>query len=268
MAVRVDKLTGGKGNKLARVYKLTGGEGIRTAKKGRTAVNIKLKPKNKKDGDVFYFASMPESIRRSMGAKMQSFDIVSKGTVKVPKGTEAREYSWDGVFFGPDRKNEPLVKKKYWKQPQKCVKILRKWMDRGTALNLIVSGSINVDVTITSLEFEDFGAYGDIRYSIKFTQKRALKVYTTKELKIATFAKKTKERGNKNDEAQTGKGNYTVVSSDTLWTIAARHCGGSENWPRLYDANAGTIEEAARAHGKSSSDHGHWIYPGTVLVLV
>lgn len=230
-------------------------------------MNIKLKPKNKKDGDAFYFASLPESIRRSYGAKMQSFDIISKGTVKVPKGIQPNEYSWEGVFFGKSKKKETIVKKKYWKDPKKCVKTLRAWMQKGTVLNLVISGTgINTDVVISSFEAEHFGAYGNIRYTIKLMQKRTLKIYTTKELKIATFVKKTKERAGKNDENP--KGNYTVVSRDNLWTIAARHCGGSANWPKLYDANADTIEAAARAHGRSSSDHGHWIYPGTVLVLV
>lgn len=232
-------------------------------------MNIKLKPKNKKDGDVFYFASLPESIRRSMGAKMQTFDIISKGTVKIPKGTETREYSWDGVFFGESKKKEPIVKTKYWKPPRQCVKILREWMNKGVVLNLVVGGMFNIDVTIASLDFENYGAHGNIKYTIKFAQKRALKIYTTKELKIASFTKKTKERNSKNDDGgQNSKGNYTVVSGDTLWGIATKHCGGGTNWTKLYDANAGTIEAAAKAHGKSSSDHGHWIWPGTVLVLV
>lgn len=230
-------------------------------------VTIKLKPKKKKKGKAFYFASLPESVKRSMGAKVQSFDTIAKGTIKVPKGSETREYSWEGVFFGKSKKKEAIVKEQYWKKPKKCVKILRDWMDKGTVLNLVVSGEgINKDVTITSLTFENYGAYGNIRYSIKLSQKRALKIYTTKELKVGAPAQKIKERDGGDDGSP--KGNYTVVSGDTLWGIAERHCGGSGNWTKLYDANAGTIEAAAAAHGKSSSDHGHWIWPGTVLVLV
>lgn len=229
-------------------------------------MNIKLKPKKKQDGKAFYFPSLPESVKRSMGAKVQSFDTIAKGTIKAPKGSETREYSWDGVFFGESRKNEPIVKKKHWMRPKRCVKTLRDWMDKGTPLNLVVSGEINKDVTIASLTFENFGAYGDIKYSIKLLQKRGMKIYTTKELKVGAMAKKTKERPSGDDGGQ--KGSYTVVSGDTLWGIAEKHCGGSGNWTKLYDANAGVIEAAAAAHGKSSSDHGRWIWPGTALVLV
>ena len=123
------------------------------------------------------------------------------------------------------------------------------------------------------LNVEEYGAYGNVRYTITLTQYRKLKIYTTKELEIAskdkkTKSKKTKERSGKNDDNSQKKGNYTVVKGDTLWSISARYCGGSKNWPKLYDANADTIEKEAKRRGMSSSDHGHWIFPGEVLILV
>jgi nucleoid-associated protein YgaU len=60
---------------------------------------------------------------------------------------------------------------------------------------------------------------------------------------------------------------YTIVSGDTLWGIASRTYGDGGRWTDVYNANAGVIEDAARSHGKASSDNGHWIYPGTTLVL-
>lgn len=228
-------------------------------------MNIKLEPKKKEDGSAFYFASLPESIQGTMEASMQTFQVISRGTIKVPKGSGVKEFKWNGEFFGKSKKNEPIVKIKKWKSPKKSVKQLKKWMDKGAILNLVISGTwINMDVTISSFHVEEYGAYGNVKYTITLTQYRYIKIYTTKELKIASYAKKTKERtGDTNS-----KGNYTVVSGDTLWGIAARYCGGGPNWPKLYDANAATIEEEARKHGRANSDHGHWIWPGEVLVLV
>lgn len=60
---------------------------------------------------------------------------------------------------------------------------------------------------------------------------------------------------------------HTVVSGDTLWALAKRYYGSGAKYTIIYDANASTIEAAAKAHGKSSSNHGHWIYPGTVLTI-
>ena len=36
---------------------------------------------------------------------------------------------------------------------------------------------------------------------------------------------------------------------------------------KVTASNAGTIEAEAKKHGKSSSDHGHWIWPGEVLTI-
>lgn len=36
----------------------------------------------------FTFSSLPEKISGSLGTKYQTYDIISQGAVKVPKGTE------------------------------------------------------------------------------------------------------------------------------------------------------------------------------------
>lgn len=226
-------------------------------------MNIKLIPKK---GLKFTFPALPEKIQVKYGAKYQSFEIISKGTVKIPKGTDAAEITWDGVFFGEAKKQEPIVKEKYWREPDECVNIISNFMKKETVLNLIVTKTwINVDVTISSFQPRPVGAYGNIEYTITFVQKKPLRIYTTKELKKRTAAKKTRQR---NDSGATsGDSTYTVMSGDTLWKIAVKKFGNSTKWTAIYDANKKTIESAAKAHGKSSSDHGHWIWPGEVLKI-
>lgn len=63
------------------------------------------------------------------------------------------------------------------------------------------------------------------------------------------------------------RGSYTVKSGDTLWAIAAARMGSGAKWPRLYAENQAVIEREARRRGRSGSAGGHWIYPGTVLVI-
>lgn len=230
-------------------------------------MNIKLIPAGKGKSKKFTFPALPEKIQGKYGAKYQSFDIISKGTVKIPKGTDVTEIAWDGVFFGKSKRKEPIVKRKNWKAPDKCVKILNDFMKDGTVLNLIVAGTwINMDVTISSFQPRAVGAYGNIEYSITFVQKKPLKIYTTNELKIAEYVKKTVPRNDSSDSSGGGS-SYTVVPGDTLWGIAARMLGGGSNWTRIYDANAAVIEEWARKYGRAGSDHGHWIYPGEVLTI-
>ena len=85
-------------------------------------MNIKLIPVG--NGSKFTFPALPEKIRGKEAAKYQIFDIISQGTVKVPQGTDVTEITWDGVFFGPSKKNEPIVQKNHWRDPIECVNIL------------------------------------------------------------------------------------------------------------------------------------------------
>ena len=64
-----------------------------------------------------------------------------------------------------------------------------------------------------------------------------------------------------------GGGNYSVVSGDTLWGIAKQFYGTGTKYDLIYEANKEIIEASAKDHGKSGSSNGHWIYPGTQLVI-
>lgn len=60
---------------------------------------------------------------------------------------------------------------------------------------------------------------------------------------------------------------YTVKPGDTLWAIAKAYLGDGNKYPQIYNANKDIIEKTARNHGKTDSDNGHLIWPGTVLVV-
>lgn len=64
-----------------------------------------------------------------------------------------------------------------------------------------------------------------------------------------------------------GGGTYTVVAGDTLWAIAKKYYGSGTKHSIIYNANSEVIEAAAKAHGKSNSSNGHWIWGGTVLTI-
>ncbi|MCI9412362.1 MAG: LysM peptidoglycan-binding domain-containing protein [Eubacterium sp.] len=218
------------------------------------------------DGNKFVFALMPETIHAGYAAKCQSFDLISQGTVRVPKGTEVPEISWNGEFFGASRRKLAGIDQDNWQNPNDCVRILRDWMNKKTELTLIISGTwINMEVKIISFKTELHGGYGDVSYSIVFEKVRDLKIFNTKESKIGK-KKKIKPRTNTlyqiipSERVRT----YTVKKGDTLIGIARRK---DTTWQKLYNKNKAVIEKTARKHGKANSDHGHWIWPGTKLVI-
>ena len=230
-------------------------------------MDIKLIPVE--GGERFTFSILPEEIKGRSAAKHQSIDIISKGTIKIPKGTDVTTYSWDCVFFGETKRHESMVKSDVWRDPIECVNLLMGYMEQGTLLNLIVTDTwINVDVTISSFQAIPYGAFGNVKYSIEFVVKTPIEIYTTKEIKISNYSKKTKSRNNKKKNNKNKKGSYTVKSGDTLWSIAAKHCGGGKNWTKLYKKNKAVIENTAKKHGKKSSDNGRFIWSGEVLILV
>ena len=146
-------------------------------------------------------------------------------------------------------------------------------MEKGKVLTLIVSKTwINMDVTIASFETTAYGAFGNVKYSISFVKNRPLEVRTTKEAKIGKKKKTKKRQKNKKTAKSKGSGNtasasYTVKSGDTLWGIAASKLGSGASWKKIYDKNKTVIEAEAKRRGRSNSDCGHWIYPGTTLAI-
>lgn len=57
---------------------------------------------------------------------------------------------------------------------------------------------------------------------------------------------------------------YKVQSGDVLWSIGSKYGKSADDF---YNANEGTIEDTAHQHGFVSSEGGHWIFPGEVLVV-
>lgn len=220
------------------------------------------------NGTPFYFSLMPEQISVKYGAKYQTFDTISRGTVKVPRGTDVTSVSWSSEFFGAKRQNEPIVNSSYWQAPETCRGIIEGYIENETVLTLIITDiCLNIDVTVSSFEVTGYGAFGNLKYSITFEQKKPLEIYTTDELNTDSYAKETNPR---NDLAasSTGSGqSYTIVKGDSLWKIAQRQYGNGSQWKKIYDANKDAIESAAKKYGKKSSDSGKWIYPGVTLII-
>ena len=96
-----------------------------------------------------------------------------------------------------------------------------------------------------SLKFKEYTTFGTVK-----------KVVGHK----VPVVKKPVSKGSKSEK-------YVVKKGDCLWKISRKFYGEGTKWKTIYDANKAIIEETAKKYGKKSSSNGHWIYPGTELVI-
>lgn len=204
------------------------------------------------------FPLLPEEIPFPSGDAIGiTYEVMDLGEVVIPSGTELDNYSWESAFPGQYRKNDPMIRGP-WIDPKNYDSILRDWLQKGTELNLLVTGyPINADVYLKEYHGKAYGAFGDISYEIAFMEARSIVVTTTK---VAQTAATT-------TRPATTSSTYVIKSGDTLWAIALKFYGSGAKWGTIYNANKDIIEKTAKKYGRKSSDNGHWIYPGVTLTI-
>ena len=210
------------------------------------------------DGDrEIRFPILPEEFTFQKGdAMFISFDIMGRGEVAIPSGTELGEYSWKSEFPGPLRKNDSMMRGT-WQDPKTYKSTIEDWKSKGTKLNLLITGyPVNVDVYCEEFRTKGAGPFGDIVYEISFIEARDITI-TTNNTSTSTEKKRASTTANR----------YTIKSGDSLWSIAEKLYGSGAKWQTIYNANKDIIESTAKKYGKSSSQNGHWIYPGVILAI-
>lgn len=215
------------------------------------------------------FPVLPEKISAKYGnATFISYDIVNRGEVAVPSGTDLSVYSWESIFPGK------LIKDAYpirgtWQEPKTYNNILEDWKKNGTKLTLMVTGyPINTDVYVESYTAEGTGAFGDIEYEISFIEVRDITIKTTK----VSTASSSSATTTTTKRPATKSSKYTIKQGDTLWSIARKFYGKGTKWKTIYNANKDIIESTAKKRWKAAginrdSENGHWIFPGVTLTI-
>ena len=155
--------------------------------------------------------------------------------------------------------------------PQECKALIKKWKDKGMIVRLIISDmDINLAMAVNSFSTTHREGDDDIYFSLELIEYKTLNVPTVKvSTKVkssitkrpATSSKKAASSGSSSGRS------YTIKGGDTLWAIATRYYGSGTQYMKIYNANKSTIESAAKAHGFSSSQNGHWIWAGTTLTI-
>lgn len=199
---------------------------------------------------------LPEKIHFESGGTVRiTYDILNRGPVEVPTGSGLCAYSWSSEFPGQKRIDGPMQRGP-WMFPSVYHNILEDWKEKGTPLNLMVIGyPINKDVILDNYSGDATGAFGDIAYEVRFIEDRDITIQATTESKP-----QAKRQATTSDT-------HTVMPGDNLWNIAQAKLGKGARHTEIYNLNKEIIETTAKKHGKSDSNKGWWIYPGTILQL-
>lgn len=210
---------------------------------------------------------LPEQIKyKSGGVTFATYDIMNRGEVAVPTGSGLAGVSWSSEFPGKNRTDTSMLRGK-WQDPSHYHNILEDWKKNGTPLVLLVTGyPINLDVLLENYDGELSGGFGDIVYDVSFIEDRDITIGST------TVSSGTSGASSGTKRSTTETTSYTIKKGDTLWSIAERFLGTGAKWEIIYNANKEIIESTAKKRWKAAginrdSEHGHWIFPGTVIKI-
>ena len=204
---------------------------------------------------------LPASIEYKSGEQIAaSYDILNRGEVQVPTGTGLTTISWESQFPGPNRKNDKYLMRGTWQDPSTYHNIFLSWLKNGTDLKVMVTGyPINMDMHLTNYEATPAGGFGDMEYSVEFTEDR--------DIEISKAKKKKQDQNSTSIRAVMVYKTYVVKKGDSLWKIAKKTLKKGSKWKRIYKENKSIIEKTAKKRGYKSSNNGKRIFAGTKLKI-
>lgn len=214
----------------------------------------------------------PGELSIKVGSNNDVVTLINEGEVNILKSPSLTEIEFDARFpmrEYPYSKTHQDFKAYYdfFKELKTKKKSFRFIVARTTP-NGKRTWDTNLLMALESMELNESADEGD-DVIISFTLKQ-YKEYGVKTLPIDEYGVAKPVFGSNNRNTN-GKNEYTTVyivkSGDCLYNIAKDAYGNGAEWPTIYEANKTTIENTAKANGKSSSSNGHWIYPETKLTV-
>ena len=220
----------------------------------------------------------PSELKVTIGSNNTSVDLISGNPINIlknPKLTEiefevelprGRQYAFANRLVSSKTYTDYFEKLMLNKTPCRLVITRPNPTTRfgiGGTRKDFESTNLKVSLEGYTLKESAENAY-DVTVSLKFKEYIEYGLVNTKTVTQKAETKVTVKTAQKKVQKNTG---YTVKKGDTLWKISRKFYGSGAKWKDIYNANKSIIEKFAKRYGKKSSSNGHWIYPGTTLVI-
>lgn len=208
--------------------------------------------------DRLQFPMLPTEVSVKIAHQFATYSILRIGEVKIPSGTSADSFSWNGILPGAARKSDPYIRA--WRDP----KAVYNWLNGLKVKNdkpvkarlLITETPINCDVYLSNFTATPTGGYGDINYTITLVQARDIIIKKSSKTETPTPLKDAPPAENTERPSPPAAKTYTVKKGDCLWKIAQQLYGKGADYTKIFEANKGTI-----------GNNPNLIYPGQVFTI-
>lgn len=202
---------------------------------------------NQETGERIALSWVPEKISVKEAAQFQSYNIIERGEVKIPKGNRLSEVSWSAIFPGENRTEAGYVKSMNWQEPTELIGMLQAWREAGNKLHILITQtSVNMDVFIKDFSYSFEGGMGDAKYSIDLIAAEDLLVKTVAEVDAEKAAATAANKSGIPSLGSRAKlplpTSATSRIGQTLWSIAEQKLGGGAKWAELYAMNRAKVK--------------------------
>lgn len=225
------------------------------------------------NGRILTLPITPSELTINIGTNNKVITLINEGDVNILKSPSLVEIKFDARF--PMRKypfsRDPLTFEEYHniftdvmvkRQPIVFTVIRTTPSGKGT---WGTTRRVSIEVFETK-ESADEGDDVIVTFELKEYKEYGVKTIKLPASKPATTSTSNKPRANDNKTSK--QKTHPVKPGDCLWNIAKKYYGNGAKYTVIYNTNKTVIENTAkkRRNGKDSNK-GHWIYPGTVLVI-
>jgi len=195
------------------------------------------------DNDRFRFPVIPSKVGSSGSVDVSRTGIIKFGEISAFAGKNLETVELESFF---PKNVSTYCQYNDFPSPKDCVKKLKRWMNEGWILRLIVTDpdlDINMECIITHFEPDKHDGSGDVYYSLSIEEYSRFKIPLAD---IPGNNENTTQKPSESNQNSTGQQQqqrtHTVKKGDTLWGLAKKYYGSGSKYPVIFNANKNLIK--------------------------